>query len=91
MQSKGQDFLDPNFVSVNNTNLRQNRSTIAQRRLLSAFGQATLGFKELPVPDRDRPQRLDLHDPDGEKLLLLSLDFRKLHLLRRDSRRSDGT
>ncbi|MEO8577224.1 MAG: SusC/RagA family TonB-linked outer membrane protein [Gemmatimonadales bacterium] len=43
---KGQDFLDPNFVSVNNTNLRQNRSTIAQRRLLSAFGQATLSFKE---------------------------------------------
>ncbi|HUQ48385.1 MAG TPA: SusC/RagA family TonB-linked outer membrane protein [Gemmatimonadaceae bacterium] len=44
---KGQDFLEPNFVSVNNTNLRQNRSTIAQRRLVSAFGSATLAFKEI--------------------------------------------
>jgi TonB-linked SusC/RagA family outer membrane protein len=41
---KGQDFLDPNFVSVNNTNLRQNRSTINQRRLVSLFGQATLDY-----------------------------------------------
>ena len=44
---KGQDFLDPNFVSVNNTNLRQNRTTISQRRLVSAFGSATLSYKEL--------------------------------------------
>jgi len=44
---KGMDFLDPNFVSVNNTNLRTNRTTIAQRRLVSAFGSATLSFKEL--------------------------------------------
>ncbi len=44
---KGQDFLEPNFVSVNNTNLRQNRTTIAQRRLLSLFGSATLSLKEL--------------------------------------------
>jgi TonB-linked SusC/RagA family outer membrane protein len=44
---KGQDYLDPNFVSVNNTNLRQNRETIAQRRLVSAFGSATLAYKEL--------------------------------------------
>ncbi len=40
----GQDFLDPNFVSVNNTNLRQNRTTINQRRLLSLFGQATIDY-----------------------------------------------
>jgi TonB-linked SusC/RagA family outer membrane protein len=44
---KGTDFLDPNFVSINNTNLRTNRTTIAQRRLLSGFGSATLSFKEL--------------------------------------------
>jgi hypothetical protein len=44
---EGTNFLDPNFVSVNNTNLRQNRTTIAQRRLVSAFGSATLSFKEL--------------------------------------------
>ncbi|MGQ0713184.1 MAG: SusC/RagA family TonB-linked outer membrane protein [Gemmatimonadaceae bacterium] len=42
----GQDFLDPNFVSVNNTNLRSNRSTIAQRRLVSLFGSATIDFRE---------------------------------------------
>lgn len=43
---KGQDFLDPNFVSVNNTNLRTNRTTLAQRRLLSAFGSATANYKD---------------------------------------------
>jgi TonB-linked SusC/RagA family outer membrane protein len=42
---KGQDFLDPNFVSINNTNLRFNRTTLAQRRLVSAFGQATVDYK----------------------------------------------
>ncbi|MBM4193970.1 MAG: SusC/RagA family TonB-linked outer membrane protein [Gemmatimonadetes bacterium] len=42
---KGQDFLDPNFVSINNTNLRFNRTTIQQRRLVSAFAQATLDYK----------------------------------------------
>ncbi|HEX8851806.1 MAG TPA: TonB-dependent receptor plug domain-containing protein [Gemmatimonadaceae bacterium] len=41
---KGQDFLDPNFVSVNNTTLRLPRTTIAQRRLLSAFGSATANY-----------------------------------------------
>jgi TonB-linked SusC/RagA family outer membrane protein len=43
---KGQDFLDPNFVSVNNTNLRFNRSTTAQRRLVSLFGSATVDFRQ---------------------------------------------
>jgi len=42
---KGQDFLDPNFVSINNTNQRTNRTTIAQRRLVSAFGQAVVDYK----------------------------------------------
>ena len=41
---KGQDFLDPNFVSVNNTTLRLPRTTIYQRRLLSAFGSATASY-----------------------------------------------
>ena len=41
----GQDFLDPNFVSVNNTNLRYAQSITSQRRLLSAFGQATVDFR----------------------------------------------
>jgi len=43
---KGQDFLDPNFVSINNTNTRQNRTTIAQRRLVSAFGSATVDYQQ---------------------------------------------
>ncbi len=44
--AKGTDFLDPNFVSINNANLRTSRSSIAQRRLVSAFGSMTLSFKE---------------------------------------------
>jgi TonB-linked SusC/RagA family outer membrane protein len=43
---KGQDFLDPNFVSVNNTNTRTNRTTLAQRRLVSFFGSATIDYKK---------------------------------------------
>ncbi|MGH9659735.1 MAG: TonB-dependent receptor domain-containing protein, partial [Bryobacteraceae bacterium] len=43
---KGQDFLDPNFVSINNTNLRTNRTTINQRRLVSLFAQATLDYRK---------------------------------------------
>ncbi len=42
----GQDFLDPNFVSINNTNVRQNRTILSQRRLLSAFGQATANYND---------------------------------------------
>ena len=41
----GQDFLDPNFVSINNTALRFSQSTISQRRVMSAFGQATLDWR----------------------------------------------
>ncbi|MDQ3523436.1 MAG: SusC/RagA family TonB-linked outer membrane protein [Chloroflexota bacterium] len=41
---KGQDFLEPNFVSVNNTFQRANLTTIAQRRLVSAFGSATVDY-----------------------------------------------
>ena len=42
---QGQNFLDPNFVSVNNTYTKYNRQVNAQRRLVSAFGQATLDYK----------------------------------------------
>lgn len=42
---KGQDFLDPNFVSVNNTSLRTNRTNTFQRRLVSLFAQATIDYK----------------------------------------------
>jgi len=43
---KGSDFLDPNFVSINNSNLRTGRTTISQRRLVSVFGQATIDYKK---------------------------------------------
>lgn len=42
---EGQNFLDPNFVSMNNTSQRTNRTTITQRRLVSAFGSASLDFR----------------------------------------------
>ena len=42
----GRDFLDPNFVSINNTNLRSSRTTIEQRRLVGAFGQVVLDYKK---------------------------------------------
>lgn len=40
----GQGFLDPNFVSVNNTSNRFSRTTTSQRRLVGLFGQASLDF-----------------------------------------------
>jgi TonB-linked SusC/RagA family outer membrane protein len=40
----GQSFLDPNFVSVNNTSNRFSRTTTSQRRLVGVFGQATVDF-----------------------------------------------
>ena len=44
----GENFLDPNFISINNTtNIQRNAKTsIAQRRLVSFFGRATLGFRD---------------------------------------------
>jgi TonB-linked SusC/RagA family outer membrane protein len=43
---QGTRFLDPNFVSINNTVNRSSRTFITQRRLLSAFGQATFDYKD---------------------------------------------
>ncbi|MHB1312057.1 MAG: SusC/RagA family TonB-linked outer membrane protein [Gemmatimonadaceae bacterium] len=43
---KGSDFLDPNFVSINNSNLRTGRTTVSQRRLVSVFGQAVIDYKK---------------------------------------------
>ncbi|HEY8853322.1 MAG TPA: TonB-dependent receptor plug domain-containing protein, partial [Gemmatimonadaceae bacterium] len=40
----GRDFLDPNFVSMNNTNLRSSRTTLEQRRLVGTFGQAVFDY-----------------------------------------------
>jgi TonB-linked SusC/RagA family outer membrane protein len=43
---EGINFLDPNFVSMNNTSSRSTRTTITQRRLVSAFGSASLDFRK---------------------------------------------
>jgi TonB-linked SusC/RagA family outer membrane protein len=44
--AQGTKFLDPNFVSINNTNIRTSRTSIAQRRLVSAFGQMVLDYNK---------------------------------------------
>jgi len=42
----GINFLDPNFVSMNNTSNRSTLTTIEQRRLVSLFGQAVFNYKD---------------------------------------------
>ena len=42
----GLNFLDPNFVSINNTNQRTTRTTLSQRRLMSVFGSATANYRD---------------------------------------------
>ena len=43
---QGRDYLDPNFVSNNNTNLRTTRTLLSQRRIVSAYGSATLNWRD---------------------------------------------
>jgi outer membrane receptor protein involved in Fe transport len=45
--AKGTDFLDPQFVSMNNTNPAQriSRTTTSQRRLVSAFGRVAFDWR----------------------------------------------
>ncbi len=42
----GIGFLDPNFISMNNTSTRSTLTTIEQRRLVSLFGQAVFNYKD---------------------------------------------
>jgi hypothetical protein len=42
---QGQNFLDPGFISVNNTYNKANREVNAQRRLMSLYGSATVDFR----------------------------------------------
>jgi len=44
----GENFLDPNFVSLNNTNItsRSNKTTITQRRVVSFYSSATLSYND---------------------------------------------
>jgi TonB-linked SusC/RagA family outer membrane protein len=43
--AQGAGFLDPGFISINNTSLSKGRTTIAQRRLVGVFGQAVIDYK----------------------------------------------
>jgi TonB-linked SusC/RagA family outer membrane protein len=43
--SEGTQFLDPNFVSINNTGTKYSRTVLTQRRLVSAFGQGVANFR----------------------------------------------
>jgi TonB-linked SusC/RagA family outer membrane protein len=40
----GVNFLDPNFVSINNAQLKSSREVVAHRRLFSYFGSATVDW-----------------------------------------------
>ena len=40
----GQNFLDPNFISINSTTIRLPRTTISQRRTISGFGSVTFDW-----------------------------------------------
>jgi TonB-linked SusC/RagA family outer membrane protein len=42
----GLNFLEPGFISVNNTNLRSGRTVISERRLMGVYGQAVLDYKK---------------------------------------------
>ncbi len=43
---QGRDFLDPNFISVNNTQLKTTRTTLFQRRLIGVYGSATANYHD---------------------------------------------
>jgi TonB-linked SusC/RagA family outer membrane protein len=40
----GRDFLQTDFVSINNTTVRTNRTSIAERRLVGLYGQAVFDY-----------------------------------------------
>ncbi|MDB4900706.1 MAG: hypothetical protein JWN53_2514, partial [Gemmatimonadetes bacterium] len=44
--SEGTNFLDPNFVSINNALNKSSRTIITSRRLVSAFGQAVANYHD---------------------------------------------
>ncbi len=42
----GTQFLDPQFVSINNTSTRMPLTTVTERRVVSVFGSATLDYRQ---------------------------------------------
>ncbi|MEZ0483108.1 SusC/RagA family TonB-linked outer membrane protein [Fibrella aquatica] len=49
LATRGEKFLDPNFVSINNTDplTQKSREFIRKRRLLGVFGSATVGYNDV--------------------------------------------
>ena len=43
----GTNFLDPGFVSINNTSIRLPLTTVSDRRVVSLFGSGTLDYRDL--------------------------------------------
>lgn len=42
----GENFLDPNFISINNSYVRNARQLTTRKRVTSVFGTATLSYKD---------------------------------------------
>ena len=81
--AEGVNFLDPNFVSINNTLTKSDRTIITQRRLVSAFGQATANFKNYLYVTATGRNDWTSTIPVGAELVFLSVDLVELHLQRR--------
>ena len=82
--STGQDFLDPNFVSINNTQTKSSRhDDRAASPVQRTSAQATFDCEQLPVRDGHRPQRLDVDDPEPNATRSSIPASRELHLHRR--------
>lgn len=49
LATRGEKFLDPNFVSINNTDplTQKSREFVRQRRLIGVFGSATVGYNDV--------------------------------------------
>lgn len=49
LATRGEKFLDPNFISINNTDplTQKSRNFIRQRRLMGVFGSATVGYNDV--------------------------------------------
>ena len=49
LATRGEKFLNPEFTSINNTDplTQKSLSTLAQRRLIGAFADATIGYNDL--------------------------------------------
>jgi TonB-linked SusC/RagA family outer membrane protein len=44
--AEGTKFLDPNFISINNTGTKYSRTILTNRRLVGAFAQGTINYND---------------------------------------------